>query len=65
MASPKGYDVKWNTSDRERQILYDFIYMWTLKKQVNKQQDRVIEIDKKQNKTGGYQRRGTSPATQW
>ena len=26
----RGYYAKWNNSDRERQILYDFIYMWNL-----------------------------------
>ena len=26
-----GYYAKWNKSDRERQILYDIIYMWDLK----------------------------------
>ena len=30
----EGNMLKWNKSDREeRQILYDFIYMWNLKKQ--------------------------------
>ena len=33
MDGPRGYYAKWNTSDRERQILYDFTYMWNLKKQ--------------------------------
>ena len=27
MDGPKGYYAKWNKSDWERQILYDFIYM--------------------------------------
>ena len=31
MDGPKGYYAKWNKSDRERQILYDFTYMWNLK----------------------------------
>ena len=26
-----GYYAKWNTSDREKQILYDITYMWNLK----------------------------------
>ena len=26
-----GYFANWNKSDRERQILYDIIYMWNLK----------------------------------
>lgn len=28
----RGHYVKWNKSDGERQILYDFIYLWNLKK---------------------------------
>ena len=27
-----GYYAKWNKFDRERQMLYDVIYMWNLKK---------------------------------
>ena len=27
-----GHYTKWNKSGRERQILYDFTYMWILKK---------------------------------
>ena len=27
-----GYYAKWNKSVRERQILYDFTHMWTLRK---------------------------------
>ena len=32
MDGPWGHYVKWNKSDRERQILYDLSYMWCLKK---------------------------------
>ena len=32
----EGINAKWNKSDRERQILYDFTYIWNLKKQKNK-----------------------------
>ena len=31
MGGPIGYYAKWNKSDRERQILYDIIYMCNLK----------------------------------
>ena len=31
MDGPRGYYAKWNMSDRERQILCDFTYMWNLK----------------------------------
>ena len=30
-----GHYVKWNKSDRERQILYDITYMWNLKNTTN------------------------------
>jgi len=32
-----GYYAKWNQSDRQRQILYDFTYMWNLKSKANEQ----------------------------
>ena len=32
-----AYDVHLNKSYRERQILYDFTYMWNLKNKTNKQ----------------------------
>ena len=34
---PIWYYAKWSKSDRERQILYDFTYMWTLKDNINEQ----------------------------
>ena len=33
MNESSGYYDKWNKSDRERQIPYDFTYVWNLKKQ--------------------------------
>ena len=30
-----GYHTKWNKLDRERQTLYDSIYMWNLKNAIN------------------------------
>ena len=30
-----GYYAKWNMSDREKQIVYDIIYMWNLKNTTN------------------------------
>ena len=33
-----GYYAKLNKSDRERQILYDITYMWTLKNTKQQQQ---------------------------
>ena len=58
MNGPWGYYAKWNKSDRERWIPYDFIPIWIIKQNKTKQM-------KKQNKTktnkyreqiGGYQR---------
>ena len=36
MNGPRGYNTKWNMSDREAQIPFDFTYVWNLRKQ-NKQ----------------------------
>ena len=37
MDGPRTYCAKWNKSDRERQMSFDFNYMWNLKtKQTNK-----------------------------
>ena len=33
----RGYYAKWNKSVRERQIPYDFTYMWNLKGNINEQ----------------------------
>ena len=37
MNGPRGYYAKWNKSDREIQILYDFTFMWNLKIKTNEQ----------------------------
>ena len=42
--------------NRERQILYDFIYIWNLKKEMNKQ-NRVIDSENKQVVARGGVRR--------
>ena len=39
-----GHYTKWYKSDRERQILYDIIYMWNLKNKTN------YEYNKKRNR---------------
>ena len=50
----EGIMLKWNKSDREeRQILYDFIYMWNLKKKTTNEQiwqnrNIVINTENKQ-----------------
>ena len=36
MDGPRGYYVQWNVSVRERQMPYDFTYMWSLKNKINK-----------------------------
>ena len=36
--------AKWTKSDRERQILYDFTYMWNLKIKQNKQTNKTEKI---------------------
>ena len=33
----RGYYVKWNKSDSEKQIPYDFTYMWNLRNKTNQQ----------------------------
>ena len=47
MDRPSRYYAKWNKSDRERQILCNFTYMWNLKpnKWTNIKQNRNIVID--------------------
>ena len=37
MDGPREYYANWNKSDRERQIPYDFTYMWNLKNKINEQ----------------------------
>ena len=37
MDGPRGYYVKWNKSDRGKQIPCDFTCMWNLKNKINKQ----------------------------
>ena len=40
-----GHSTKWNKSDRERQIVYDIIYMWNLK---NTKKKKTTEYNKKE-----------------
>ena len=50
MDGPRGYYAKWDKS--ERQIPYNFIYMWKLKIKTNEQmqqnRNRVIDRESKQ-----------------
>ena len=45
MDGPRGYYTKWNKSDRERQILYDFTYMFSLKNGFKCTKKQNIEPD--------------------
>ena len=49
MKGPWRYDAKGNKSDGERQIPYDFIHMWNLKKKPKKKTKQ--NKTNKQNKT--------------
>ena len=50
------YHTKWSNSDRERQILYDIVYMQNLKKQWYKELIYKTEADSQTSKTNyGYQ----------
>ena len=42
MDGPRGYYTKLNKSDRERQMIYDFIYMWNIKKMKQKKKQNKI-----------------------
>lgn len=47
MDEPRGYHDKWNKSHKERQIPYDHIYTWNLKKNfLNKQNRNTHKIQK-------------------
>ena len=35
MDGPRDYQIKWSKSDRQKQISYDFIYIWNLKNDTN------------------------------
>jgi len=41
MDEPWGHYTKWNTSDKEGQISYDFTYVWHLKNNSNKQKAEI------------------------
>ena len=40
-----GHYAKWNKSDRERQISYDFTYMWNLKNKQPKKSSYIQRTD--------------------
>ena len=64
---PWGYYAKWNTSNKERQILtpYDFTHMQNIKNKLKKQMNKPNEKNKENPKTcrykeqsSGYRREG-------
>ena len=65
---PRQYFAKWNKSDKQRQILYDFTCMWKLKKQNRWTNETETVVDRtnrwcqgvgaKRNRWGGL--RGTN-----
>ena len=42
MNGPRGYYAKWNKSDIDNEIPYDFIYMLNLKNKINDQKRRKL-----------------------
>ena len=57
MDEPGGYYAKWNKSDRERQIPYDFTYWWNLKNKTNKQnKTKWKQTHRNTEQRGGCQR---------
>ena len=42
MDGPSEYNAKWNKSDRERQMPYDFTHKWNLKKKNKQNRNRLI-----------------------
>ena len=47
------YNAKRNKSDRERQIPYDFMYMWNLNSKINKIKNRLIDTENRWLWRGG------------
>ena len=62
--------IKWNKSDRERQILYDTTYMWNLKNSPseynkNKQTYRQLLIAVTSGEEGQYRGGGVGGTNYW
>ena len=48
MGGPRGYSAEWIKSDRERQIPYNFTYMWNLKHKISEQiKQKLIDTENK------------------
>ena len=52
MDEPRDYHSKWSKSDKERQMLYDTIYMWNLENMFIQQN----QTHRHRKQTYGYQR---------
>ena len=59
MDEPRGFYAKLNTSDRERQIPYDFTYTWNLKKNKINEQAKLKQTHRYKEQTDNCQRGGT------
>ena len=64
MIGPKDYHTKWSKSDRERQIPYDFTYMWNLKFNTNEHICET-ETDSQTEQTCGCQGGGGGGKGVW
>ena len=62
MDRPRDYHTQWTKWDRERQILYDIIYMWNLKYSINElylqNRNRLMDMKNKLMVTTGERRGG-------
>ena len=54
---PRGYYAMWNKSVKERQIPYDFTYMWNLKNNIN-EKTRKRQTHRYREQTDGCERGG-------
>ena len=62
MHGPRDYHTKWSKPDRERQISYEFAYMWNPKKWHKwtylQSRNRLRDIENKLRVTKGERREG-------
>ena len=54
MDGARQYNVKWNKSTIENQILYAFTHMWNLRHKTNKQRGKKREWSKPKNSLLNY-----------
>ena len=57
MDAAKDFNIKWNKSERERQIPYDITYMWDLK--ITQMNLSVKQYQEHREHTGGCQGGGS------